>query len=390
MRQIDLLHAPTARGGPQGDAKRVDLKPVFISHPVFRAPAWGALHPLATGRQGAVLDLCSRLGWRPDEFSRTCEMASEAQLTAFHDAAYVTALREACTRGRVSAEERERFNFGTMENPIFPGLFERAAATVGGAIAAAEAALEGRCAFHPAGGTHHGRRDQANGFCYFNDPVFAVRTLLGAGAAPVLYLDLDAHHGDGVEAAFAGDARVFMISVHEAGRWPHSGALDDRAGGNARNIPVPRGMNDCELEFLIDGPIAALAERIQPKSIVIVAGADCLAGDPLSSMALSNGALWGAVERACALAPVQVVLGGGGYNPWTTARAWAGLWGRLAGFEIPQRLPDRASAALAELSCDLIDNEDIDPRWLTTLVDPPNRSDVRGEIRAAARAVLAL
>src|SRR5207344_3103305 len=105
--------------------------------------------------------------------------------------------------GNVNAEERTRYGLGTMENPLFPGLFERAATSVGGSILAAQLALEGRVAFHPAGGTHHGRPGRASGFCYFNDPVFAVLTLLRAGLERVLYVDLDAHHGDGVQDAFA-------------------------------------------------------------------------------------------------------------------------------------------------------------------------------------------
>lgn len=329
------------------------------------------------------------MGWLPDGAIRNCESASFEQLTTYHDEAYVSALRRASRTGRVTAAERAGFNFGTMENPIFPGLYERAAASVGGSICAAEEALRGRRAFHPAGGTHHGRKDRASGFCYFNDPVFAIRTLLAGGAESVLYVDIDAHHGDGVEAAFTDDARVFMISIHEAGRWPHSGALDHRGSGNVRNLPVPRGFNDSELAFLIDGPLCALAERVAAQSVVIVAGADCLLGDPLSGMAISNIAFWNAVERLCTFAPVQVVLGGGGYNPWTTTRAWAGLWGRLAGFAPPSDLPDAAATQLANMSCDLVDADERPASWTSSLSDEPNPGPVRGDLHVAAAAVLA-
>jgi acetoin utilization protein AcuC len=364
-------------------------KSVFITHPIFRQPAWGGNHPLAIARHRAVLELCESLGWLKAGLIEACTPASFEQLSAYHDAAYVSAFRQASASGQVSAEARSRFNFGTLENPIFPGVYERAAAAVGGSIRAAEHALAGRRAFHPAGGTHHGQRGRAHGFCYFNDPVFAIRALLAGGADPVLYVDLDAHHGDGVETAFAGDARVFMISIHEADRWPHSGGLDRHGGGNVRNFPVPRAFNDSELAFLIDGPVAELARRVAPQAVVIVAGADCLRGDPLSAMALSNGAFWDAVERVCGFAPAQVVLGGGGYNPWTTARAWAGLWGRLAGFALPHALPRAAVALLKEMSCDLVDDDERDPCWTTSLCDAPNPGPVRAELHCIAKAALA-
>jgi acetoin utilization protein AcuC len=241
-------------------------------------------------------------------------------------------------------------------------------------------ALEGRIAFHPAGGTHHGRPDRASGFCYFNDPVFAILTLLEGGLRRVLYVDLDAHHGDGVQDAFARDERVFTFSIHEAGRWPGTGGVDDTGEGRAVNLPVPRGFNDSELECLLESIAFPLAGRLEPQAVVITCGADALAGDPLSGMALSNVALWSAAERLAATAPSAVVLGGGGYNPWTVARYWTGLWGRLSGRAIPAALPEAARAILAPLTCDLVDDEDFHDEWLTTLADAPRPGPVRAEI----------
>jgi acetoin utilization protein AcuC len=115
---------------------------------------------------------------------------------------------------------------------------------------------------------------------------------------------------------------------------------------------------------------------------VLTCGADALAGDPLASMALTNVALWDAVERIVAVVPRAVVLGGGGYNPWTLARYWTGIWGRLSRRPIPDRLPECASDRLRALSCDLIDDEDVDPRWITTLADARTHDRVRDEVRA--------
>ena len=180
------------------------------------------------------------------------------------------------------------------------------------------------------------------GFCYFNDPVFSIMTFLDQGIERVLYVDLDAHHGDGVQDAFAEDPRVLTVSIHEEKRWPHSGLVEDRADGAARNLPVPAGFNDSELEYLMDQAVLPLADRFDPQALVITCGADGLEGDPLSRLALSNVGLWPAVEKLVDCCDRTVVLGGGGYNPWTVVRCWGGLWGRLSGRQIPAVLPPGA------------------------------------------------
>ena len=353
--------------------------PVFIGSEVYRRPAYGANHPLGIARVETAVDLCRALGWL-GEGVRQSSAASASQLTGFHTADYVAALRRADEERRVTAEDRDRFNIGTLENPVFPGVYERAATAVGGSILAATCALEGRIAYHPAGGTHHARAGAANGFCYFNDPVFAILTLLGSGLGRVAYVDLDAHHGDGVEDAFAADCRVFTLSIHEAGRWPGTGASGDRRQGRARNFPVPQGINDTEFGFLIDEAVLPLLDRIRPEAVVITAGADPLKGDPLSRMALSNGLLWSAVARVASVSRAAVVLGGGGYNPWTLSRFWAGLWGVIAGKTVPDDLPPPAQLILGKLSCDLVDDEEIEPQWITSLRDLPNSGPIRREI----------
>jgi acetoin utilization protein AcuC len=355
--------------------------PVFVGHEIYRQAAYGTNHPLAIPRVAPVMDLCRALGWLgPGEFHAS-PCASDEELAWFHTPDYIAALRGASAAGRADIGARERYALGTMENPIFPGLFERAATSVGGSIRTAALALEGRIAYHPAGGTHHGRPDRAAGFCYFNDPVFAILALLRGGLERVLYVDLDAHHGDGVQDAFADDARVWTISIHEQGRWPNTGALGDAGGGRSCNLPVPRGFNDAELGVLLDGLVLPLAERVAPEAVVLTCGADALAGDPLSSMALTNAALWSAVERLAAAAPAAVVLGGGGYNPWTVARYWTGLWGRLSGRRIPTALPAEARAILAWLRSDLVDDEDVRGEWLTTLADEADGGPARDEVR---------
>jgi len=358
--------------------------PLFVGSDVYRRPAFGRNHPLAISRVETVVDLCKLLGWLDGSW-RTSPVATESELRRFHCARYIDALRTAEREGCTPVDVRQRYGLGTNENPVFPGLFERASTSVGGSILAARLACEGRITFHPAGGTHHGQPARASGFCYFNDPVFAIMSLLDKPFNRVAYVDIDAHHGDGVEDAFAHDERVFTVSIHEAGRWPGTGRLSDRRQGRARNLPVPKHVNDSEFMFLVNEAVLPLVKKFRAEAVVIVAGADCLAGDPLSTMTLSNVAFWDATMRLANSARVAVVLGGGGYNPWTLARAWAGLWGRLCGFTIPDLLPESARQLMNGLACDLIDGADILPEWTRTLTDQPNPGNVRDAVKAIAQ-----
>jgi acetoin utilization protein AcuC len=362
--------------------------PIFIGSDIYRRPAFGDNHPLNLMRHAVVTDLARILGWLHDDNFRASAPATVEQLLEFHDRAYVKALQYADSTGRVAPDVRNRYQIGTLENPLFPGLFDRAAMTVGGSILAAELALEGHVTFHPSGGTHHGRPDRACGFCYFNDPVFAVLRLLESGLESVLYVDLDAHHGDGVEIAFFDDMRVTTVSVHEDYRWPYSGSTSYPDEG-AYNLPVPKGVNDSEFEYLLEHAIVPVAQARPTEAIVICCGADCLAGDPLSTMMLSNGALWEAVDRLVAFDVPTVIVGGGGYNPWTLARYWTGLWGRISGQELPERLPGAAAELLRGMECDLVDDEDVDETWFTTIADCPYPGPVRDSIKSIADSVVA-
>jgi acetoin utilization protein AcuC len=356
---------------------------LLVTHPIFRRPAFGRQHPLATGRDRAVLELIEAMGWVRPELVREAPLADRAALERFHAPHYLDAFETAARAQSASPELRARYHLGTMECPLFEGLWERARATVGGAMLAAELALQGHVVFHPAGGTHHGTPERASGFCYLNDPVFAILRLLDAGLERIAYVDLDAHHGDGVEAAFAREPRVALVSIHEEGRWPHTGRIADACGGRAWNIPVPRGLTDAEFALLVETVVLPVV-RAWSDAVVITCGADPLDGDPLSAMRLTNGALIEAVECCVAAASRAVVLGGGGYNPWTTARLWAALWARLAGYAIPERLPRPARSILAALDCDLVESEERDPRWRTTLLDPPGDGTIRPRIRELA------
>ena len=359
---------------------------IYIGSEIYRRSSFGHNHPLSYARQESILDMCRVLGWLPERMFLQSPMADIGTLMRYHDEDYVLALQSADKAGLATPAHRKTYHFGTMENPLFKGVFARASTTVGGSIEAAKQALAGKTAFHPSGGTHHGMKDRAHGFCYFNDPAFAIFTFLDAGLERVLYVDIDAHHGDGVEAAFTDEARVHTLSIHEEKRWPYSGVLADQKPGQV-NIPVPRGINDTEFTLIMDELVLPYCEKFKPEAIVITCGADGLKDDPLSKMGLSNGALWDAVLALKSQAPACVVLGGGGYNPWTTVRCWVGLWGLLAGYDLPDVLPEDAQAILGKFDSDLIDEEDREEGWLTTLADTPNGGPIRREIKSLIEAL---
>lgn len=372
-------------------------RPRFIGSEIFRRSSYGARHPLAIPRVSTVIDLCRALGWLPDEIYIDSPMAGPEALERFHDRDYITAVIEAEARQRASPEVRRRYNIGCNGNPLFPEVFRRPATACGGSILGArliaEAEPPGAVVYNPAGGTHHGRPDRASGFCYFNDPALALLTLLDEGLQPLVYLDVDAHHGDGVQDAFRDDPRVLTISLHEAGRWPQrrelmAGRVEDRAGGLARNLPVPAGFNDSELEFLLEQALVPLARAFGPRAVVLQCGADGLAEDPQSRLALSNRALWAVAAAAVALSPRLLVLGGGGYNPWSVARCWSGIWATLNGFPVPARLPTEAEAVLRALRWRHNRGRNPPESWFTTLADPPRPGPIRAEVRALADAVL--
>jgi acetoin utilization protein AcuC len=330
-----------------------------------------------------VIDLSRALGWLPAEQYISSPRAKPKALTNWHSPEYIETLQRAEHRQYVTSEERARFNLGTLSNPVFPEVFRRPATAAGGSILAGELLADGGVVYNPAGGTHHGLPGKANGFCYLNDPVLAMLSLRAQGVQRLAYVDIDAHHPDGVEVGFAGDPDCLMISVHEENLWPKTGRLEDEAGGNALNLPVPRGFNDDEMALVRDKLILPQVSAFQPDAIILQCGADAVAEDPLAHLSLSNNAHWEILRGILGLAPRLLVLGGGGYNPWTVGRLWTGVWGILAGKEIPERLPPEAEAVLRNLRLSGSSRWRKPPGvWFTSLKDAPNNGSISDAVRS--------
>ena len=350
---------------------------LFIGSEIYRGSSYGGAHPLRVPRVSTVMDLARALGWFEGCY-RTSPRAKPATLLAYHTVDYIAAL-QAAEAGEIDAEDMARHHIGTLSNPVFPQIYSRPATGAGGVLLAAELLADGGAVHVPGGGTHHGLPDRANGFCYLNDPVLAIMALRRMGLR-VAYVDLDAHHCDGVEFAFAGVPEVLLISVHEEARWPFTGPLGV-AGGNCVNLPVPARYNDSEARLVLQQMILPRLQAFAPQVIVLQAGADSLLEDPLSRLALSNNAYVDALRAIRALAPRLMLLGGGGYNPWSVGRCWTLLWAELSGQEVSDVLPPEAQAVLGGLSWGGGGRPLPVPALLTTLRDVPREGRIRPELR---------
>lgn len=354
--------------------------PIFIGSEIYRRSSYGPAHPLRVPRVSTVMDLSRALGWLPAAAYRTAPRAKPAALTHWHSPAYLEAL-QAAEAGQLAPEAARRFGLGTLSNPVFPEVWRRPATSAGSVLLAAELLRDGGTVHVPAGGTHHGLPDRANGFCYLNDPVLAILAFQRGGARRVAYVDIDAHHCDGVELAFRDDPEVLLISVHEEARWPFTGLLADAGCGNCFNLPVPAGFNDTEMAAVLDGLILPRVAAHRPDVIVLQCGADAVEEDPMSRLALSNNAHLQVVAALRGMAPRYLVLGGGGYNPWSVGRCWTGVWAVLIGQEIPDRLPAPAETVLRGLHWNHRRGKAAPDTWFTTLRDAPRPGPLRPDLR---------
>lgn len=355
--------------------------PVLIGAEIYRHSTYGRIHPLRVPRVSTVMDLARAMGWLPAERYRTSPRATLAALTAWHHPDYLAALQAGEVMEEPTPEMLHRFHLGTLSNPVFPEMFRRPATGAGGMRLAAELVQHGGTVHVPGGGTHHGMPDRANGFCYLNDCVLGMLALRYLGIRRIAYVDIDAHHCDGVQHAFAGDPEALLISTHEEGRWPFTGTLDDDGGGNCLNLPVPRGFNDTEMRAVLDDVILPAVQAFRPDAIILQCGADAVEEDPLARLSLSNNAHMEVAAALRPLSPRYIVTGGGGYNPWTVGRCWTAVWATLSGQEIPDHLPDAAQGVLRDLSWKGGARPPPAPHILTTLRDAPREGPVRTEIR---------
>ncbi|QTE29160.1 acetoin utilization protein AcuC [Pengzhenrongella sicca] len=298
---------------------------------------FGAGHPMSPLRLELTMDLARSLGLLTAPGVRVVgvEPASVAELRTVHDAAYVAAVMAASA----GEDVEPAFGLGTEDDPVFPGMHEAAARIVAGSLAGAVAVWSGEAvhAVNITGGMHHAMPGAASGFCVYNDAAVAIRRLLADGAERVAYVDVDAHHGDGVEHIFWDDPRVLTVSVHESGRtlFPGTGHGLDIGGlgaeGTAVNVALPAGTGDAGWLRAIDAVVPAVVRGFAPDMIVSQHGCDAHALDPLANLKVSVDAQRRVAELLHGLAHEVaggrwLALGGGGYAVVEVVpRAWSHL-----------------------------------------------------------------
>jgi acetoin utilization protein AcuC len=284
-------------------------------------------HPFGLDRQGAFLREFRARGLHRRTIEGASRLATDAELKRFHTDRYVEFVRTRSAEGQGSLDGGD--------TPAFRGCFEAAAQVVGATLAAAESVMTGAAdrAFVPIAGLHHAARDAASGFCIFNDCGVLIEQLRSVhGLQRIAYVDIDAHHGDGVFYAFESDPDVICADLHEDGRFlfPGTGNADEigkaDATGTKLNIPLPPEADDAAFALAWEAVMLHLEAR-RPEFFILQCGADSLANDPITHLQLTDASHGRAAADLCALADRlghgrMLALGGGGYNRGNLARAW--------------------------------------------------------------------
>lgn len=322
----------------------------FIHSPETQNYDLGAHHPFKAIRPEATRSLLEHAGILEPSVVLRSPPATEADLLEVHARAYVSRVERA-SRGETVPDHLE-YGIGTSDTPIFDGMHEATLAVVGATLEAARLVSSG--AYHRAvnlsGGLHHASRDKGSGFCVYNDLSVAIRHLQSQGLR-VAYIDVDAHHGDGVQWIHYDDPKVLTISLHETGRYlfPGTGFTFELGRGDglgySLNVPLePFTENASYLEAL-ERVLDPALRWFQPDVIVLQAGADAHQFDPLADLALTVPGferIFGLISNlADAHAGGRIVAtGGGGYATWTVVpRVWGALYAALEGKSLPMNLP---------------------------------------------------
>ncbi len=301
-------------------------------------------HPLNPLRLDLTIRLARELGVLERLDVTAPEPADEAQLLTIHDAAYLAAVREAGANPDYSG-----FGLGTSDDPVFPGMYDASALVAGGSAQAALRMWNGEVehAVNIAGGLHHAMRGYASGFCIFNDVVLAIRTLLAAGARKIAYVDVDVHHGDGVQAAFYDDPRVLTISLHQDPRtlFPGTGLPSETGSGEAEgtsvNVALPPGTDDAGWLRAFRAVVPGAVRSFAPDVLVTQCGCDTHHEDPLANLELTIDGQRQAIAELHALAHELaggkwLAFGGGGYGLIRCVpRTWTHLLAESTGWPVP-------------------------------------------------------
>ena len=319
---------------------------VFLSSPELWQRGHGPQHPLKPERLQRTFELLSeyRAFDAPNVQVIQPRPAEPDELALFHTQDYIRVTR-ALSSGELALPAGS-YGFGPGDNPIFPGMFKTEALKVGSALQAAELLFKGDCevAFSFSGGLHHAGPDFASGFCVFNDCAVAIQWLVDQGLR-VAYIDIDVHHGDGVQNAFYDSERVLTISLHQDPRtlFPGTGFVEEIGRGAGTgfsvNVPLPPLTFDAAYLRAFEAIVPPLLRRFSPDIVATQLGVDTHYTDPLANLALTTQAHQDLFQALEALAPRWLAFGGGGYAIELVPRSWALAFGVMSGQKFPEKLP---------------------------------------------------
>lgn len=315
-----------------------DRRLAFLYSPEFETLAYPAHCPFKTERVGIARQRLMSLGLLggPGQVEVAARRATLDELRRIHTAEYLEQLQRAA-EGDLTVEGLH-MGLGGSDTPVFREMFEYGSWTCGASLVAADMLMnrETDIAFNLAGGFHHAFADHAGGFCYLNDAALACRHFADSGRRTA-YIDVDAHHGDGVQSLLYERADVLKISIHESGRtlFPWGGFESEIGSGPGTgfnvNIPLPPDVYDEAYMAMFRQVPLPLLRAFDPDCLVVELGMDILAGDPLTHLRLTNNVVMEVVRELLALNRPMLVLGGGGYHVRNTVRGWALAWSTCAG-----------------------------------------------------------
>ncbi|MHB0866928.1 MAG: acetoin utilization protein AcuC [Thermoleophilia bacterium] len=326
----------------------------FIYSDSYQGYNFSPWHPMQPVRLLLTAELIFAYGItdRPGCALLAPRLATDAELALVHAPEYIAMVRQVSEPG-AGTGAAVGWGLGTGDNPVFPRMHEAAATIAGASLLGAEKIMAGELdhAFNVAGGLHHAQRDRASGFCVYNDVAVAIARLRQHHGARVAYIDIDAHHGDGVQNAFYDDPDVLTISLHESGRslFPGTGFADETGAGAARgtavNLPLAPGTTDEIFLAAFDELVPPLLGQFQPDIIVTQNGCDGHWDDPLTHLSLTLPGYRQLWQRQHNLAHDfssgrWLATGGGGYQAFLVVpRAWTALMAEMAGVRLPEELP---------------------------------------------------
>jgi len=320
---------------------------VLVFSTKFGSHSYGPNHPLKVERLQLTMDLIGAYGLFDDPERPWVEAqeADEQDLLLTHSPEYLAILKQA-NSGQAPPQAWE-YGLGSGDNPVFNGLYDWSLLVTGATLECIRQIRENNCqiAFNIAGGLHHALSDRASGFCYINDPAVGIDRMIQDGLR-VVYLDVDVHHGDGVEKIFYNTDQVLTISLHQHGHtlFPGTGFPDEMGQGPglgyAVNVPLAPGTDDDLYFSVFMEVVPPIVKAYQPDVLVTQLGVDTLTTDPLAATNLTTNGFCKLVQEIKSWDLKWVALGGGGYNVMNVARAWTMAWAVMKGVELPEDLPE--------------------------------------------------